>query len=236
MIGTLVNTAAVAAGGALGLIIGKGMKGELAGSCLKAMGAATMFIGLGGALESMLSVGADGAVTCSGSLLLLISLALGAAVGELLRISDRVESLSGALEKKLGLKGFAKGFVEASVLFCAGAMTIVGSFNDGLYGDSSILVVKSVMDFVSSVLLASTLGVGVMCSAAFVFVYQGALTLCAGLLEPVMSESVMSAVGMTGYAIVAVIGLNLMDACRIKTANLVPALVFAAAIRALGWL
>ncbi len=236
MIGTLVNTATVAAGGGIGLLVSKRMKGELADGCLKAMGAATMFIGLGGALESMLRVDTDGQVTCSGSLLLLVSLALGAAAGELLRISDRVDSLSGVLERKLGLKGFAKGFVEASVLICAGAMTIVGAFNDGLYGDSSVLVVKSVMDFVSAVLLSSTLGVGVMCSSLFVLLYQGALTLCAGLLQPVMTEAVMAAVGMTGYAIVAVIGLNLMGACKIKTANLVPALLFAAAIRALGWL
>lgn len=236
MLGTVVNAATVVAGSLVGLVIKKGMRESLADAVMKAMGVGTLFIGLGGVLSVMLVPDGSGALTTDGGLLLLVSLALGTLVGELLRIHDGIESLSGAVERRFHLGGFSKGFVTASLLFCAGAMTIVGSFNDGLYNDHSILYVKSVMDMISAVFLASTLGIGVMFSALFVLVYQGALTLCAGLIQPVMTQSVMDAVGMTGFAIVAVIGCNLMGVSDLKTTNMVPALVFAAVIRLLGWL
>ena len=236
MLGTVVNAATVVAGSLVGLVIKKGMRESLADAVMKAMGVGTLFIGLGGVLSVMLVPDGSGALTTDGGLLLLVSLALGTLVGELLRIHDGIESLSGAVERRFHLGGFSKGFVTASLLFCAGAMTIVGSFNDGLYNDHSILYVKSVMDMISAVFLASTLGIGVMFSALFVLVYQGALTLCAGLIQPVMTQPVMDAVGMTGFAIVAVIGCNLMGVSDLKTTNMVPALVFAAVIRLLGWL
>jgi uncharacterized membrane protein YqgA involved in biofilm formation len=196
---------------------------------MNAVGAVTLLIGLGGVLSVMLVVDSGGLST-QGGVVLLISLVVGTLIGEALKLHDRVESLSGVIERKTGLGGFSRGFVDASVLFCAGAMTIVGSINDGLYGDSSILFVKSTIDGIAALFMAAALGVGVVFSAAFVLVFQGAITLCAGWLAPVLTGDMMDAVSMAGFTIVMCIGLNLAGATKIKTANMVFALPIAALI------
>ena len=236
MWGTFVNASAVVAGGFVGMLVKKGMKESVANAVMRAMGVATLLIGLSGVLSVMLVPNEAGKLDAEGGLLLLVSLALGTLVGELLHLHDGIETLGDFLERRFRLGGFANGFVSASLLFCAGAMTIVGCLNEGLYNDGSILYVKSVMDMISAVFLASTLGIGVVCSAVFVLVYQGVLTLCAELVQPVMTASLMDAVGMTGFAIVVVIGCNLMGLSEFKTTNMTPALLFAAGIRLLGWL
>lgn len=236
MLGTLANAGAVLIGGGLGLLIKKGIRPSLSDACMKAVGAVTVLIGLSGALSALFVIGADGTITTQGTLVLLISLVLGTVIGELLRLHDRVESLSGLLEKKLRLGDISKGFISASVLFCAGAMTIVGSINDGLYGDPSILLIKSALDGIAALFLASALGVGVLFSAAFILVYQGALTLCAGLLEPVMTPVMMNALTASGFTIVLCIGLNLVGATDIKATNMVFALPVAALLSLLPWL
>lgn len=236
MIGTLANTGAVLVGGALGLFIKRGIKPELSDACMKAVGAVTTLIGLSGALSVMLVIRPeDNTLTTQGALLLLVSLVLGTVAGELVRLHDRVETLSDTIEKKLKLGDFSKGFVSASVLFCAGAMTIVGSINDGLYGDPQVLFIKSALDGIAALFLASALGVGVLFSAAFVLVYQGALTLCAGLLEPVMTASMMNALTMSGFTIVMCIGLNMTGATNIKVTNMVFALPVAALLSLIPW-
>lgn len=236
MIGTLANAGAVMAGGVLGLLIKKGIKESLSDACMKAVGVVTMLIGLSGALAAMLVVGEDGHLSAQGALLLLISLVIGTILGELLRLHDRVESLSAVIGQRLQLGDFSKGFISASVLFCAGAMTIVGAINDGLYGEPDVLFLKSAIDGISALFLAAALGAGVLFSAAFVLVYQGALTLCAGLLAPVMTPSMMNALNMVGYAIVLCIGLNLAGATKIKVTNMVFALPIAALLSLIPWL
>ncbi len=224
MTGTLVNAAAVAAGGLLGLLFKKNVKPSLSEACMKAVGAATVLIGIAGALAAMFRVNQDGSIASNGGLFLLISLVFGTLIGELIRLHDHMESLSGKLETAFHLTGFSKGFVDASVLFCAGAMTIVGSLNDGLYGDSSVLFIKSAIDFFAALFLAAALGVGVPFSALFVLLFQGAITLSAGLLAPVLTPAIMNALSAAGFAIVLCIGLNLMGIAKIKTTNMVFAL------------
>ena len=237
MTGTLVNTAAIAAGSAVGWLCKKWIRPELSETCMKVVGLGTLLIGLANTVRYMLPVGADGSLTADGGLLLLVSLVLGTLLGEWIGIEKGIERLSGWTERRFRLDGFSKGFVSASILFCVGAMAILGSFNDGLYHDPSLLLVKSLMDGISAVFLTSTLGIGVLFSALPVFLYQGALTLCAGLLAPFFTahpES-LSALCMVGFALIIVIGLNLMGLTKYRTANMLPSLLVVLLAERLPW-
>lgn len=236
MIGTLVNAGAVLCGSLIGLAAKKWIRQSMSDALMKVIGLATLLIGLGGTLSYMLQIGDDGSVTSDGGMLLLVSLVIGALIGELLKIDDRISRLSGWVERKMRLDGFAKGFISATLLFCVGAMTVVGSFNDGLNHDPSLLFVKSAMDCASSVFLSAALGVGVLFAFVPLLLYQGALTLCAGLLAPVLAGDTLDAVCLVGYAMIVAIGLNLTGASKFKTANLLPALVVAALAAQLPWL
>lgn len=226
MTGTLVNTAAVAAGGLIGLALGRGLNEKIEKSVTYVLGIATCTIGANGMLTTMVTADpATGRLSSSGELFLLVCLALGAVIGETLGIEDWLGGLGDRIERRFRASNFSRGFVSASILFCVGAMTIIGSMNDGLYGDSSVLLVKSALDFIAAIILASTLGVGVPFAAATVLVYQGALTLSAGLLAPVLVGELRNNICMVGYAIVLCIGINFFGGVKIKTANLLPALL-----------
>ena len=212
MTGTIINTLAVIVGGCIGLCIKKGLPAHIEQAVTYMLGLSTCVIGLNGLLSTMLTVdAATGRVSSSGELLLLGSLAAGTLAGELLRIEDRSH--------------FAKGYISASVLFCAGAMTIMGAIQDGLGQGYTILLTKSSLDFIASIVLAAGLGVGVPFSAVTVLLYQGALTLLAGTLRDVLAGALMDQVCMVGYAIVISIGINFFGVVRLKTANLIPALL-----------
>lgn len=161
----------------------------------------------------------------SGGLLLLVSLVLGCLAGELLRIDDRLSGLGDAVEKRVHIEGFSQGFITASIITCVGAMSIVGALNEGLTGNNEVLLVKSTLDFVTCLVLASSLGIGVAFAAVPTLIYQGAITLCAGFLAPYISDDLLNMICMVGYAIVICIGLNLLMNAKIKTANLLPAMV-----------
>ncbi len=124
----------------------------------------------------------------------------------------------------MGTEGFAKGFITASLVFSVGAMAILGSLNEGLRGDSSVLLVKSTIDFITAIILGSTLGAGVPFSGVTVFLYQGAITIAAGFIAPIVSDELLGMICMVGYCIVICIGTNFLGATKIKTANLLPAL------------
>lgn len=235
MLGTVVNAAAVLAGGTVGLFIKKGMKEGLSDSCMKSTGLATLVIGIVNLLPAMLTF-ESGAFDTRGSLLLVISLVLGTMIGELLRLEYLVERLSQKLENRFGIAGFTKGFISASLLFCVGAMAIIGSFNDGLYADRSTLYIKSMIDGLSALFLASSLGAGVLFSAIPLFLYQGALTLGASALAPILSQGAMSDMSMVGYAIIMAIGLNLTGATKFKTTNMVPAMIVVLLARLIPWI
>lgn len=226
MTGTIINTAAVIAGGSIGLCIKRGLPERINQAVTYMLGLSTCVIAINGLLSTMLTVDtATGRVSSSGELLLLGCLALGTLIGELLHIEEGLEKAGDAVEKRLGASQFSKGFISASVLFCVGAMTIMGSIQDGLGQGYSILLTKSSLDFIASIVLAASLGIGVICSAATVLVYQGALTLLAGALGDILVGTLLDQICMVGYAIVLCIGINFFGVVKIKTANLLPALL-----------
>lgn len=225
MIGTLVNVGAIAAGSLIGVALKKGISEEISGSVVKVQGVVIAIISLNGIISAMFRVDADGVPVASGGLLLLVAMVAGCAIGELLRIEARINTFGQKVEARFGAAGFAKGFVAASLIFPVGAMAVIGSLYDGLQGDSSILFIKSTLDFVISIVLASTLGIGVLFSFIPVFLLQGSITLLAELINPFVTDALLDLIGMTGYAIVLCIGINFFADAKIRVANLLPALV-----------
>ena len=225
MTGTWINMAAIIAGAVLGMLAKKGIPRRVEESLTRIQGLAVGLIGLNGVIASMFTVDADGGISDSGGLLLLVSLVLGCLVGELLRIDDRLGNLGDLIEKRVHIQGFSQGFITASIITCVGAMSIVGALNEGLTGSNEVLMVKSTLDFVTCRVLASSLGIGVAFAAIPTFLYQGGMTLCAGFLSPYISSDLLNMICMVGYAIVICIGLNLLLDAKIKTANLLPAMI-----------
>ena len=213
--GTLVNTATVLLGGTIGLLFKKGIPERMTDSVFKALGLITLFIGISGSLCG------------KNTLIAVISMILGT-TGELFDLDKRINNLGKFIEKKTS-KGnekstIAQGFVSSSLLFCVGAMTIVGSLQAGLENDCSVLFTKSAMDFCSAIIFASTLGVGVLYSAAFVLVYQGSITLLAGFLAPVLTDSVIAEMNCVGYIIIIGLAFNILGITKLKVMNMVPAI------------
>jgi len=163
----------------------------------------------------------------NGGLVLLISLALGAFIGEILKIDDHLNGLGAWVEKRVKSDGFSKGFVSAFIIFCVGSMSIIGAVNDGLSGDSSVLFVKSTLDFITAMVLASAMGIGVVFACVPLFAYQGIISLFASYIKPVIEEfpDMMTQFSMVGYAIIMCIGINFIAGQKIKTANLLPAML-----------
>lgn len=225
MTGTLVNAGGIVLGALIGVLLRRGIPERINSAVLKANGLAIVVIALNGILPTMLRADpGTGKISDQGGLLLLVSLVVGCVAGELLRIEDRLTRFGEFVEKRSGAEGFARGFVTASLVFTIGAMSIVGPINDGLTGDSSILFVKTTLDFTTSIILASALGFGVAFAAAPVLVLQGCISLMAGWLSAYVTDDLLALFCMVGYAIVLAIGFNFLIDAKIKTANLLPAL------------
>ena len=227
MFGTLVNVIAVIAGGSIGILLKKGIRSEIMENVMKAEGIAVLIIGMNGVLTNMLSVGENGKITENGGLLLLISLALGTFFGEIIKLDDRINGIGKTIESKVKSDGFSKGFVSAFVIFCVGSMSIIGSVNDGLSGDTEVLFVKSALDFITAAVLASTMGIGVVFACVPLFVYQGGISLFASQIKPLIEScpEMLTQFSMVGYAIIMCIGFNFIAGTKIKTANLLPAML-----------
>ena len=225
MFGTIVNFVAIFAGGLVGLLLKKGIDAKYETALHQAMGMAVMVIGVNGVIANMFTVGDGGALSSSGELLLVISLCLGVLVGERLGIEEHLNGLSGLVEEKFHLTGFAASFVNGTLIYCVGAMAIIGSINDGLRGDSSVLLVKSTLDGISSIVLGATMGPGVIFSAIPVLLYQGAISLLSGVLAPVLQGELLNQICAVGFVLVACIGVNFFDRLHIKVANFLPALL-----------
>lgn len=217
MLGTLVNTGAVVAGSVVGLTAGARLPERIKMILMQALGLAVVAIGLRMALEAQHTLLAIGC------------LLLGGVTGELLRIEQRLDTLADALRRMLRSDSsrFVEGFVTASLLYLTGAMTIVGSIQDGALGDPSVLLVKALLDGVASVTLASSLGIGVMFSALPVLLVQGSITLFAAQLAFLSQPTVLDAVNATGGLLILGIGVNLLEIGRIHIGNLLPALLYA---------
>lgn len=239
MIGTIVNSAAIVAGSCAGLLFKRGLSPRLQTAMDQASGLAVIIIGINGVISNMVTVDpASGALASGGELMLVFSLIIGAVIGESIGIEEHLDRLGALVEARFHLTGIAQGFISASLVYCVGAMAIVGSINDGLLGDPSVLITKGVLDGTISIVLAASLGPGVAFSAIPVFIYQGALTLCAGLLSPVLQGELLRQICAAGYALVGCIGVNFMSkGFHIKVANFLPALLVPAvwaALRALA--
>ena len=219
MISVWVNTATVLIGSTIGLLFRHRIHEKLTKAVITALALVTLIIGLSSALET-----AD--ILC-----VIICMALGTVLGELIRIDDGIEGAGNWIKNKL-LGGkiqenrFAEGFVTACIVFCVGSMTIMGSFEAGINGNHSIIYAKSALDFVSSMMFAAAMGFGVPFAAAFVLVFQGALTLLAGVLAPFLSAAVVTEMSAIGGVILVGMGINLLELSpkRIKVANMLPAI------------
>ena len=218
MIGTVVNTVAVVSGSIIGISAGKRINDNLKQILIQALGLAVIVIGLSMALSVKDLIPS---VAC---------LLLGALTGELMKIEHGIELVGKNLENRFssGRSTFVQGFVTASVLYLSGPMTIIGCFQDGTVGNPDTLYLKSLLDGVASIALSSTLGIGVIFSAACVLVVQGSLTLLASYLTFLQEPAVLNAITATGGMIILGIGMNLLGLTVIRVGNLIPALVYAA--------
>jgi len=229
--GTLVNVLAIIAGGLLGRLFGKRISDSFRDTLSKACGVSTIFLGITGAAEGMLTA-PDGRIESGRGMFLVICMVLGAAAGELLKLEDGFENIGVWLREKSGNSGdsgFVDGFLTATFTVCIGAMTIVGSVNDGLYGDHSILFTKSILDLIIVMVLTGSKGIGCVFSAVPVGVIQGAITLGARAIEPLLTDQALGNLSMVGSVLIFCVGVNLIWERKIKVANLLPALVFAVA-------
>lgn len=220
MIGVLVNVATVLIGSTVGLIFKKGISQKYTDAVMIGIGLCTVLIGIQGMLKG------ENVLTA------IISMVIGAIIGTALDIDGKLNGAGDFLSKKLK-KGdgdkvtIAEGFVTASLLFCVGAMTIIGSLESGLKGDHTTIFTKSILDLFSSCMLSASLGIGVIFAAIFVFVFQGGIVLAAGLLEPLLSDSAVAEITCVGSLMILALGLNLTGLGKFKVANYFPALILA---------
>ena len=220
MVGVLVNVALVILGSLLGLLFGRLLPEKLSKAAMTGIGLCTLFIGIQGSLKA------------ESPLVLIAAMVLGVVLGTLLDIDGFVTRLGDkaqALTKGRG-GSVSEGFVTASLLFCVGAMAVVGSLEAGLAGNNATLYTKSALDFVAALFLAASLGIGVALSALSVLVYQGSIALLAGLLAPVMTPGAVTALSSTGSLVIVALGLNLLGITKIKVADFLPALIIAPVI------
>lgn len=218
MQGVLFNTLTVIVGSTIGWLLKKGLPKRVTDTIMIGLGMCTVYIGVSGMFGG------------KNPLVLILSIAFGAAIGSLLRIDDGIHKLGDNIENKFRRGGksdvsLSEGAVNGCLIFCVGAMTIVGSLNAG-FGDNTMLYTKSILDLVSSMVLASTLGIGVLLSSVFVLVFQGSLALLAEYISPIMTETMIAELTCTGSLMVALIGFNLMKITKIKVADFLPALLF----------
>lgn len=226
-LGTVINTAAVIAGGLLGLLLKKGIAKRFEKILMQALGLSTVFIGVGGVLTYMLVV-ENGKIATQGTMLLIFSLVIGSLLGQWLDIEGKTEKLGIALKAAVKMHNdnrFVEGFVTTSLIICVGAMAIVGAMQDGLSGDSSMLITKALLDFALVVILASAYGVGTMFAAIPLFVYQGAITLIAALFGAVISDGLVDSLSFVGSALICCVGVNLIKEKTFQVANMLPALL-----------
>ncbi len=213
--GSFVNVALVLAGGGAGLLLKKGLPERVADAVMKALGLCVLFIGIDGALEG------------TNALIAVISMAAGTIIGSLIDLDKRINSVANKIEAKFSKNGgkaqFAEGFVAATLLYCVGAMAIVGSLESGISSDHSTLITKSVIDGVSSIVLASTMGWGVLASIVPLFIYQGSITLLAGVVAPLLSDHTVAHMTCVGSLLIIAIALNMLKLTNIKVMNSLPA-------------
>ncbi|MEW5763108.1 MAG: DUF554 domain-containing protein [Bacillota bacterium] len=223
MLGTVINVAAIAAGAVTGALLKKGIPSRVNETVLQGLGLAVILIGIQMALQTR------------NPLLVIGSLALGGLAGAALRIEERLEALGKRVEARFGnteQDGIARAFVTASLVFCVGAMAVMGALEDGLTGRPRILIAKAMLDGIAALIFTSTMGIGVLFSVIPVFLYQGGITLAAHAVSPYLSSPVVAELTATGGLLIVAIGLNMLGATRIRVGDLLPAILVAALLAA----
>ena len=219
MLGVLVNVITVIIGSSLGLIFKKGIPEKISTAAMTGLGACTLYIGISGSLAG------------ENVLILIASIVLGVITGTAINIDNAVNTLAEKAEAKFNKKGqnvsIAQGLVTATLLFCVGSMTVTGSIQAGITGDNTVLITKATLDLVSSMMLSSSLGVGVLLASVSVLVIQGGLVLFAGLIAPFMSAGAIAEMTCAGSLLIVMLGTNMMGITKIKVADFLPAIIYA---------
>ncbi len=229
MTGALVNTAAIVAGGLCGHLFGRLLKDRHQETLTMACGVGTLFIGIAGALNYMLH---HDLLPGGGAMLVVACLALGGLIGEILNLERLFERFGEWLKQKTGNvrdQQFVNGFVTASLTVCIGAMAIMGSIQDGISGDWSTLGAKSILDLIIVMVMTCSLGKGCAFSAVPVLLWEGSLTLLAGAIRPLMTQTAMAYLSLVGNVLIFCVGINLIWGKKIRVANLLPAVILAVA-------
>jgi len=226
-LGTIINTVAIIIGGAIGMIIKGGIPERAKSTLIHACGLATLFIGISGSLSKMMTV-SEGTIDVSGTILIVVSLAVGSVIGELINIEDKLERFGCWLKTIAHAENdnhFVEGFVTTSLIVCVGAMAVMGSIQDGLTGDYSTLLAKAILDLIIVMIFASSLGLGTVFSAVSVGIYQGLITLLAIFIAPYLSDSMINGLCMVGNVLIFAVGINLLWEKKIKVANMLPSIL-----------
>ncbi|HQB31804.1 MAG TPA: DUF554 domain-containing protein [Erysipelotrichaceae bacterium] len=217
MFGAIINAVLVVLGTAVGMIIGRFLKEELQNQLVIAMGLCVIYIGVDGMLEM------------TSALNMLLSMSIGTLMGNIIDLDGMIVRLGEKIQKKFSSKSpIASGFVNASLLFCVGGMAIVGSIQDGLTSDYSILLMKGIIDAVSAIVLAAKYGMGVYFSAMFVLVYEGLLSVLAMVVAPVLTSECIVQLSAVGSIVLLAVGLNMLNIIKAKPMNMVPAIILSA--------
>lgn len=218
MIGTLINCLAIVIGSTFGLLLRRGMNESISKTVMQGVGLSVILIGVSGAIKT------------GDTLLVILSMVIGGVIGAWIDIDARMNRLGDWAQKKLTRdespnNTFAQGFVTASLVYCVGAMAVVGALDSGIRGDHSTLIAKAALDGITAIVFTSSLGIGVMLSAVPVFIYQGAIALLGTAIAPFLSDIVVTEMSTVGGLLIMAIGINMVLDKDIKVANLLPAIL-----------
>lgn len=234
-IGTLVNTAAILAGGGVGLLLKKGIPQRFQNMIFTATGTGIFFLAVTGVITACVTASSDGTLSADFGMVLLLSLVLGGITGELLRLDRGFERAGEWVRRRIGGSGNAGvGFANATIIFCSGAMAILGSIQDAVQGDPSMLYTKAVLDGITALIFTTVYGRGVLLAAGSVLAYQGGITLLAGFAGGAMQPVVVTQMALVGNALLLLLAFSLWDIKKFNVANLIPATFFPILLHALG--
>jgi uncharacterized membrane protein YqgA involved in biofilm formation len=212
MFGTIVNSLSITAGALLGIVLKKGIKDDYKTTIMDGIGLTVIIIGIMGGVKS------------ENIILVIASIVIGSLIGEIIGIEKKLDTLGQKLQKSFGGhdSNFSKGFVTASLVYCVGAMAIVGSLESGIQGNHQTLFAKSILDGISAIIFSSTLGIGVAFSALPVFIYQGIITLLANSVKDLLTPEVINEMSAVGGILITAIGINILEIKKIKVGNMLP--------------
>lgn len=226
-LGTIINMITVIVGGMVGMLFKNGIKESTQKALMQACGVSTIFIGVSGVLSKMLVI-QEGTIETQGTMLLIISMVFGTIIGEVTHLEDKMDGLGERIKKLVKRENdnlFVEGFVNVSLIICVGAMAIVGSIQDGISGDYSMLAAKAVLDGIVVMIFSATYGVGAIFSAVVVFIYQGGITLAAAFLGSFISDTVINDLTFVGSALIFCVGINICFEKKFRVGNMLPALL-----------